>query len=161
MIAPHLEPKGLEPNAVPIAAFMDAGSARYDAENGSRKLLEALLRGRCPAPVRKRPVRTGQRTWAVRKGILEKTKQLIDIAADYYGLSANDLIGRRGSGRLPRQRQTVMLVARVHIGASYPDIGYCLHRDHSTVIHGCRAAQSDPSAQQDIKALRDAIRRAA
>lgn len=143
----------------PLADWFDAGQMRADAIRGSRMLLKALQRS-VPKPEPRgprRPNRTGQRTWAVRRGILERTKHLVELAADYYGLTAEQITGKRGKGEIPRQRQVAMYVARVHIGASFPDIGYCFKRDHTTVIHGCRVVELDPATKPDIEALREML----
>lgn len=159
MIDPSLEPKGLDPDTPPLAAFMEAANVRYDAENGSMRLLKALLGQRPRVQERKRSQVVVQLPWAKRKSVLEWTRHLIRAAAGYYGIRAEDLTGKRGNAELSRRRQIVMHVARHHIGASYQNIGYCLRRDHSTVVHGCRIISEDPSARGEINALTKLISR--
>lgn len=57
------------------------------------------------------------------------------------GMSLAQLRGREPSGKGPtRFRHVAMFLMRTQAKWSYPEIGlYFDHRDHSTVIHGCRA----------------------
>lgn len=159
MIDPSLEPKGLAPDTPPLGAFMEAANIRYGAEHGSTLLLKALLGQRPRVRERKLKLVVVQLPWAKRKVVLERIQHLIRAAAGYYGVRVDDLTGKRGNAELSRRRQIVMHIARKHIGASYQNIGYCLHRDHSTVVHGCRIVSEDPSATGEINALAKMVRR--
>jgi chromosomal replication initiator protein len=141
------------PNAVPIADYMSAGARRLDATRGSRKLLKAILKAQRP-PVRKNPTLMVKRSWAVRKTNRERVRLIIRIATEHFGLGPRQLAGKRGSADIARMRQIAMFVARDVVGASYPDIGACFNRDHTTVLHACRVIGGDPSALEDINALR-------
>jgi hypothetical protein len=142
----------------PMADWYESGQIRADAIRGSQRLLKAILRTQPKiAAGPRRPNRTGQRTWAVRKVILERTKHLLEVAADHFGLTPEQLTGERGKADISRKRQISMYVARVDIGASFPDIGYCFKRDHTTVLHGCRAVELDPEAVPHIEALRERL----
>lgn len=154
MIAAHLEPKGLAPDAKPLAAFMEAGSTRADAVRGSQRLLRAILRLQRP---RRKPNRTGAKTWRERKLARERTQRIIAVAADYFEISVDELLGQRGSSELSRRRQTAMYVARNVAGASYPDLGYCFRRDHTTVLHACRVVERDPVALWHATILRERL----
>ena len=57
------------------------------------------------------------------------------------GLTLPQMRGRLPAGKMVnRFRQTGMYLLRTHAKWSYPEIGlYFDGRDHSTVIHGCRA----------------------
>ena len=58
------------------------------------------------------------------------------VAAE-TGIPLAAILGRRRVAPVVRARQRVMLEAR-EAGLSYPEIGYALGRDHSTVLEGVR-----------------------
>ncbi len=63
---------------------------------------------------------------------------ILDLAATYFGVSVDELIGRNRSAKIALQRQIVMHIMREETGASLPQIGAILGgRDHTTIIHGC------------------------
>ncbi len=67
------------------------------------------------------------------------------------------------SGRQPAivlARWAYMAAARELTGASLPAIGRVIHRDHTTVLHGLRAAQSSPEASTSCSQATEAARRA-
>jgi chromosomal replication initiator protein len=58
----------------------------------------------------------------------------------YFGLRPGDLAARRRTRKIAEARQIAMYLMRSLSGASFPAIGTQLGgRDHSTVVHGCRA----------------------
>jgi chromosomal replication initiator protein len=63
---------------------------------------------------------------------------ILDLAANYFGVSITELTGRSRAAKIALQRQIIMYLIREETGASLPQIGDLLGgRDHSTVIHGC------------------------
>lgn len=66
---------------------------------------------------------------------------IIVCTADYFGLSAADLLGRDRHKTVAWARQLAMALVRQRLALSYPEIGRVFNRDHSTVIHNVRNAR--------------------
>ncbi len=82
--------------------------------------------------------------------------------AEYYGLTVDDLTGRRRTADIARARQVAMYLLREENGLSLPSVGEFLGgRDHSTVSHGVEKIageiQSDEGLRQAIVKLRDRL----
>ncbi len=76
---------------------------------------------------------------------------ILETAADYFGISIAELVGRNRSAPIALQRQIVMYLMREEVGASLPQIGQVLGgRDHTTVIHGCERVASALDADSDL-----------
>lgn len=168
MIPEYMEPKGLAPDAEPVADYAKQHRYRDDAIRGSNKLLGAMLRALPPPPPVKR--RPPNRVWSQRLAARKRTMQLMDIAAAHFGLADYDLTGRRGPAPLARKRQITMYLAREIANASYPDLGRCFRRDHTTIIYACRVVELRMSWDREFLAevanakdamLRDALDRLA
>lgn len=165
MIAAHLEPKGLTPDATPLADHRAVGWAKADAVDGSRRLRDAILGTAAkppiaptPPPKRKRIFKPGSRAWKARQQTRVQVLRIQIEAARYFRISLDDLIGPYGRRKQFRLRQIAMYVARKTTTASYPDIGLCFGgRDHSTVIHACRRVEADPAALHHVAALRKVL----
>jgi hypothetical protein len=86
-----------------------------------------------------------------------RIKPVIRAVAKYYGVSVADLISRRRSLAVTRPRQTAMFLVRTLTDRSLPAIGRVLHRDHGTVLHGCRKIAAlrveDPKLDAEIREL--------
>ncbi|MCX7669925.1 MAG: chromosomal replication initiator protein DnaA [Anaerolineae bacterium] len=77
-------------------------------------------------------------------------EMILNLAADYFGVSVAELTGRSRAARIALQRQIVMYLIREETDASLPQIGELLGgRDHTTVIHGCEriAAEMDGNTE--------------
>lgn len=84
---------------------------------------------------------------------------ILEMAADYFGVSTTELVGRSRSAPIALQRQIVMYLMREENGASLPQIGQVLGgRDHTTIIHGCekvaRELDTDPDLSRTVADLR-------
>jgi chromosomal replication initiation ATPase DnaA len=161
MIAAHMEPKGLERDATPLADWGAFGSIRADAVSGSVKLRNAILKMTRPKPARKRRPRAETRPSSLeaRKIAKEKCLRIRCEVAEYFGRPVADMIAKRGPANLCLQRQIAMYLARHCTTASYADIGHWFGgRDHTTVIHGCdqvaAALEYDTRVQRDVGYLR-------
>ncbi len=76
---------------------------------------------------------------------------ILESAAAYFGISAEELIGRNRSARIALQRQLVMYIMREETDASLPQIGQALGgRDHTTIIHGCDKVSTELDGNQDL-----------
>lgn len=65
-----------------------------------------------------------------------KPEAILLVAAEYFGLPVSELTGRNRSAKIALPRQVVMYLMREELGASFPQIGQALNRDHTTVMHG-------------------------
>lgn len=83
---------------------------------------------------------------------------LIAAAERHYGLRAGDILGGRRFFPIALARQAVMYTLRVEAGMPFPEIACTLRlKDHTTVMHGCRAicqrACETPSIVSDLYAI--------
>lgn len=75
-------------------------------------------------------------------------RRIVLGVAQRHGLSLADLIGRSGCRKIVWPRQEAMLLCAVQRrwdgqrAYSYPKIARFLNRDHTTIMHGVRAALS-------------------
>jgi chromosomal replication initiator protein len=87
---------------------------------------------------------------------------ILDIAAQYFGISVADLTGRSRNARIALQRQIVMYIMREETGASLPQVGEALGgRDHTTVMHGYERVASeldnDAELHRQVAELRERL----
>jgi chromosomal replication initiator protein len=88
--------------------------------------------------------------------------QVMNCTADYHDLSADDLTGKRRTGRINHARQIAMYLAREVTEASLPQIGDALGgRSHTTVLHGynkvAELMEEDDNFRYELMALRERI----
>lgn len=67
-------------------------------------------------------------------------KHLSAAVEAHYKLPKGSIKSTQRAKRIAIARHMASLIARTELGMSYPQIGYNLGRDHSTVLHGVRAA---------------------
>ena len=87
---------------------------------------------------------------------------ILEIGAEFFGVTVAELKGRNRSARIALQRQIVMYVMREETGASLPQIAQVLGgRDHTTVLHGYDRVSSeldgDPDLSRTINDLRSRL----
>lgn len=86
---------------------------------------------------------------------------ILNRAADFFGVPLTDLTGRSRSAKIALPRQIVMYVMREEIGASLPQIGQILGRDHTTVMHGIERVttemERDASLAQAVNEFRNRL----
>ncbi len=86
---------------------------------------------------------------------------ILNSAVDFFGVSLAELTGRNRSAKIALPRQIVMYVMREELGASLPQIGQILGRDHTTVIHGIERVatemERDASLAQAVSAFRNRL----
>ncbi len=92
-----------------------------------------------------------------------KIADVIDVVADHFGFTVDQLKSKRRTQDLARARQTAMHLARDLTGASLNQIGRSFGgRDHSTVSHACNLiselARTDPRYRGLLKDLIEKIR---
>ena len=84
-------------------------------------------------------------------------EQVISSVVDYYGVTINDLIGRRRSQKLLAARQAAMQIMATDLRMGVTEISKALGRDHSTVSVALKRITDtlpmDPVLQADIAAI--------
>lgn len=64
--------------------------------------------------------------------------QIVDVVAWYYGLTSEDLLGRRRPASIAEPRMVAYYCARRYGNFSYPEIGREMNkRNHTAVRSGC------------------------
>ena len=92
----------------------------------------------------------------------EVTPQVIlDVVAEHYGVSSNDIIGGKRNSEIVVPRQIVMYLCREITDTSYKAIGILLgNRDHSTIISGDNKVRDKLAAgDTSLKSNMDTIRK--
>ncbi|MEO1583426.1 MAG: chromosomal replication initiator protein DnaA [Planctomycetota bacterium] len=90
-------------------------------------------------------------------------EQIIGQVTEYFGVRTADLQSRKRSRSITTPRQVGMYLARKHTRHSLEEIGgYFGGRDHTTVLHACRAiegrSQDDQSISASVSALESRLR---
>ncbi|MFC0316107.1 chromosomal replication initiator protein DnaA [Gordonia phosphorivorans] len=75
---------------------------------------------------------------------------IIAIAADYYGITVDDLLSTSKSRPLVGYRHISMYLCRELTDLSLPQIGEAFNRDHSTIIHADRKIRNTIGSDQDV-----------
>ncbi len=88
---------------------------------------------------------------------------VIEVVADYFDFTVDQLKSKRRTQDLARARQVAMHLARELTGASLNQIGRALGgRDHSTVSHACQTiknlVEKDPRFRGVVKDINDRVR---
>lgn len=79
-------------------------------------------------------------------------KRLTALVEESYGIAAIDLVGPRRFKRLSEARFVLCWLMR-QAGASYPEIGHQLGRDHTTIINAVRAVEKNERVKAGAAAL--------
>jgi hypothetical protein len=90
-------------------------------------------------------------------------RQIIQVTADFFGLTVHDLQSNTRQAHVCHARQIVMYLAREMTTKSLPAIGRQLgDRDHTTVMHGHRKIQSrlpvDDLLRKDVDTIRRMVK---
>ncbi|TFH28607.1 MAG: chromosomal replication initiator protein DnaA, partial [Myxococcales bacterium] len=76
----------------------------------------------------------------------------------HFGLRPGDLQARKRTRKVSDARQLAMYVMRHYASASFPVIGHYLGgRDHSTVVHGCRAVEDRKKKDPRFRSLVETV----
>ncbi len=79
-------------------------------------------------------------------------QSILKAVADFYNISAADLIKRSRKKEIVRPRQIAMFLLRDETKLSFPEIGQKLGgRDHSTVIHACEKIKAESAVNEPLK----------
>jgi chromosomal replication initiator protein len=77
-------------------------------------------------------------------------EMILHVSAEFFGVPVSELTGRNRSARIALPRQIIMYLMREEIGASFPQIGQALNRDHTTVMHGIGRVADDLDKDADL-----------
>jgi chromosomal replication initiator protein len=88
--------------------------------------------------------------------------EVIQVVAQFYNLSIDDLISRGRVKELVKPRQVVMYLAREELQSTLPQIGEALGgRDHTTVMYGVekitQEVEQDDNLRREILTLREKL----
>ncbi len=89
-------------------------------------------------------------------------KSVINMVAEYYDITIEDIISPCRKKNLTEPRQIIMFLLREELKASYPNIGQELGgRDHTTVMHACdkitKVLKEDERIRQDVDILKQKL----
>ena len=89
-------------------------------------------------------------------------KKIINIVAEFYDITVDDIIGSSRKKELVVPRQIIMFLMREETKSSFPNIGQELGgRDHTTAMHAYskiqKAIQTDDKIKQDIVLIRQKL----
>ena len=84
------------------------------------------------------------------------------IVAEHFGITVEDLKGKKRSNKIAYPRQLAMYICRMETSETFPKIGLEFGgRDHSTVIFACdkieKELKSDENLQNTIKAIKSKL----
>ena len=84
---------------------------------------------------------------------------IMQTVCDYYGLTMDDMTGPTRKREITVPRQIAMYLTREMTGMSLPQIGNVFGgRDHTTVLHSCKAVEANTKANMDVKAVVEDIK---
>ncbi|MFA6105599.1 MAG: chromosomal replication initiator protein DnaA [Patescibacteria group bacterium] len=88
--------------------------------------------------------------------------QLIDVVADFFSLSKEELTGKKREKKISTPRQIIMYLMREELKMSYPAIGEELGgRDHTTAMHAHEKIKDDlekfPQVGKDLSEIRQRL----
>lgn len=85
---------------------------------------------------------------------------VIRTVAEYFGIPAEDMVGKSRRKELTNPRQIAMYLVRELLGLSQPRIGMLFGgRDHTTVIYSCNLVAENMKKSSDLANAVDDIRR--
>ncbi|MEK7278145.1 MAG: chromosomal replication initiator protein DnaA [Chloroflexota bacterium] len=90
------------------------------------------------------------------------SEHILNIVANYFTVSVEELLGRDRSREVTFPRQIAMHLLREETDASLPEIGQVLGgRDHTTIMHGCEKItnliETDEGTRRQYMALRERL----
>lgn len=82
---------------------------------------------------------------------------IMETVSKYYGVSVNDLTGKKRARNIARPRQMAMALMKDLTALSLPAIGHCFDRNHTTVMHAVSTIadlrQEEAQIEQDYQKL--------
>ncbi|MCR4674644.1 MAG: chromosomal replication initiator protein DnaA [Lachnospiraceae bacterium] len=91
----------------------------------------------------------------------EITPQLIiEVVAEHYNISVDQMISKNRSANISRPRQIAMFLCRQMVDTPLDAIGTLLGgRDHTTIIHGTKKIQNEYDENPEVKKEIDSIKK--
>ena len=87
--------------------------------------------------------------------------EIVDTVVSYYQISRREIVGPGRRRDLVVPRQVAMFLLRSETVTSLVEIGHCLGRDHSTVLHGIekveRQLEEDQRLRGELLAIRELL----
>ncbi len=87
--------------------------------------------------------------------------RIVDVVAAHYGITREQLKGKRRTNSVALPRQVAMFLMRRQTTLSLAEIGRFFDRDHTTVIHACskieRLMKEDRTMRDNIERLADEV----
>jgi hypothetical protein len=96
-----------------------------------------------PAPTPPPPARTVKMLPAPASTTRRLIKAILAATAERYGLKVDEILGRCRDMKHAHARQIAMYLCRTSTPLSLPRIGEIFRRDHTTILHGCRAVTNN------------------
>lgn len=85
-------------------------------------------------------------------------REIIELAEQYFGVSANDILSPRKEARIVEARSIAMYACRELLPVSYPQIGRAFGgRDHTTAMHACKQVTQEILLDPDFSARVEAF----
>ena len=122
-----------------------------------RELEGALKRIQITVGITKKPITVRYAEEVLKDLIAANNRQLTieniqKATSEYYNIQQSDLLSDRRSRSIVRPRQIAMLLSKELTNHSFPEIGKAFgRRDHTTVIHACKAIKKLKESNQDIE----------
>jgi chromosomal replication initiator protein len=83
-----------------------------------------------------------------------------EAISQYFRVGIQDLLGKRRTSNVALARQTAMYLCRALTAKSFPEIGSSFGgRDHSTVIHACKAIEKKIDEDKEFAGTIEAIKK--
>ncbi|MEI7819117.1 MAG: chromosomal replication initiator protein DnaA [bacterium] len=109
-----------------------------ELEGGFNRVLMYCELNRVPATIELVEELLGGQAAAIGPQRKASPRQVITEIARYYGISMDDILGKKRSRDIVMPRQVAMYILRTELDLSFPQIGSHLGgRDHTTIMHGC------------------------
>ena len=84
---------------------------------------------------------------------------IIDEVADYYNISANEILSKKRNMEIVVPRHVAMYLCRLLTDTALAEIGNIMGgRDHTTVIHGCEKIEKELSTDEMLKSTIENIK---
>ena len=134
-------------------------------DNNIRELEGSLNKLVAYANLEHRPISVSLCEEALKDIIHTDTRRItadvvISTVADYYGISAQDIIGGSRRREVTVPRQIAMYLSRDMANLSLPQIGQAFGgRDHSTVLYSCNLVQHNIRQSAETASLIEDLRR--
>ena len=86
---------------------------------------------------------------------------IVDIVAGFYNISVDEIRGSGKTASIANARQVAMYLAKELTGESFPQIGKCFNRKHTTIMYAHQKVKADMVTNrhlnQDVKELTEKI----